>query len=431
MDVKKLFFISIILLINSAYPSDLKVSLYQPNHEAISQVEQGSLNWASPAWWGFNEQDATESLQSAINSNAEEVIVPNMGVPWIVRPITLRSNQKITLMSGVVILAKKGEFKGGGDSLFSADNVENLTISGYGATLKMNKKDYQDKKQYKPAEWRMTLSICGCKNVLVEGIRCESSGGDGIYIGATNNLNRCENVLIRDVVCYDNHRQGISVISASNLTIENCLLIGTSGTAPQAGIDFEPNQESEQLTNIVMKNCMIKENKGAGILIYLKQFDKTTLPVSITVENCFIQNDFDHGVAIGAVTKDGPLGDIKFKNCYIEGSQRGGICVFDKSADGVKIYFDNCVCVNTPPKSNGFPIKINQWKKTMVAKLGGVCFNDCVVYDIYERSPIEINTLSKDCQISDIRGTIIVKGKSLPKVENKTGFSVNELVVEK
>ena len=53
-----------------------------------------------------------------------------MGQDWIVRPLRLRSNQKIILEDGVVISAKKGEFRGTNDSLFVARDVENLIIQG-------------------------------------------------------------------------------------------------------------------------------------------------------------------------------------------------------------------------------------------------------------------------------------------------------------
>ncbi|MGC8845058.1 MAG: right-handed parallel beta-helix repeat-containing protein [Candidatus Hydrogenedens sp.] len=382
-----------------AYASEIQFPLHQANQDAISQVQQGTLTWASPAWWGFNADDATVCLQSAIDSGAKEIIVPNMGVPWIVKPIKLHSNQKITFLPGVVILDKKGEFKGRGDSLFSADDVENLVISGYGAILRMHKKDYQNKKEYEPAEWRMVLSMTGCKNVIVEGIRCESSGGDGIYIGVTHKQNYCENAVIKDVICDDNHRQGISVISAKNLTIENCSLLNTSGTAPQAGIDFEPNGADEQLTDITMKNCYISGNKGAGVLVYLKNFKKTTAPVSINIENCIMKGDYDHGIAIGAVSEDGPQGKLIFKNCFIEGAKRGGIVVFDKSSEGLDVIFDSCVCLNTPDKQKGYPIKINQWRKSITSDIGNVLFRNCVILDEYMRKPIEFDTVDKNCDI--------------------------------
>jgi hypothetical protein len=43
-----------------------------------------------------------------------------MGAPWIVDKLQLASNQKIVFQRGAVVQAKRGAFKAGGDSLFSA-----------------------------------------------------------------------------------------------------------------------------------------------------------------------------------------------------------------------------------------------------------------------------------------------------------------------
>ncbi len=81
------------------------------NPEAVQEVLVGKRTEANAAWWGFNEEDVTTALQSAIESGAKKVIVPNMGKDWIVRSIHLVSNQEIEFEEGVVITAKRGDFK--------------------------------------------------------------------------------------------------------------------------------------------------------------------------------------------------------------------------------------------------------------------------------------------------------------------------------
>ncbi|MFH7813445.1 hypothetical protein ACH0C8_16175, partial [Acetobacter lovaniensis] len=89
---------------------------------------------------------------------------------------------------------------------------------------------------YQKAEWRMGLAFNGCKNITVEGVRIESTGGDGIYLGTTNQQQYCQHIRIKDVVCSDNHRQGLSVIGADDLVIENSVFANTWGTVPASGI---------------------------------------------------------------------------------------------------------------------------------------------------------------------------------------------------
>jgi hypothetical protein len=381
------------------------------NAAAIEAVRAGSRNEASAAWWGFNAQDATDCLQSAIDSGVKKVVVPFMGTEWVVRPIRLRGNLELVFEPGVVVLAKQGEFRGKGDSLFAAADAENITLRGYGATLRMRKKDYQHS-PYEKAEWRMTLDFGGCRKIAVEGLRLESSGGDGIYIGATSKQPFCEDVVIRDATCHDHHRQGISVISAVNLLIENCILSGTGGTAPEAGIDFEPNSPGERLKNCVVRNCTMADNTGAGILVYLNPLSRASEPVSLLFENCLVQGGKDIGIGVGAIRDDGPQGSVEFRNCTVLGAAGGGVYLYDKSPDSARVRFINCSWkdVGTTPaaKKDRHPpllLDIRQTKKA--SSLGGVDFQDCHIYDSIDR-PVLVLEGKKKQSARDIQGTITV-----------------------
>ena len=220
------------------------------NPEAVAQVAAGHLAIANAAWWGFDGEDATSALQAAIDSKARTVIVPYMGQPWIVRPIHLRSNLELIFEPGVLVLAKKGEFKERWDCLLTAIGLEDITIRGYGATLRMRKRDYRNPPYPEKEEWKHGLKIEGSRRIHVEGLRIESSGGDGIYIG-TGEGRSSEDIVIRDCVSHDNHRQGISVTDVKNLLVENCVFSGTEGTGPSAGIDYEPDNPRQLLVNCV------------------------------------------------------------------------------------------------------------------------------------------------------------------------------------
>src|SRR5262249_26639859 len=156
----------------------------------------------------FDEDDSTDLLQAAIDSGAKTVIVPNVGQDWIVRPIRLAGNQELILEKGVVITAKRGEYREKKDSVFTAKNVDNLTIKGHGATIRMHKEDYivglvlKDLGwnlwlgEYVKAEWRMCLAIRGCTNVTVEGLTLRDSGGDGLYIAGTRKQTFSRDIVI-------------------------------------------------------------------------------------------------------------------------------------------------------------------------------------------------------------------------------------------
>jgi len=237
------------------------------------------------SWFGYETAEATQALQEAINSGAQKVIIDNVG-EWIVEPIMLTSDQVIEIEQGVVITAKRGAFKGTSDSLFNLDGISNVVINGNGALLRMWKSDYFSP-EYKKGEWRTGITIASGSNITVDGLTIKDSGGDGIYLGNAGGAQPyCKDIVIRNVVCDGNARQGISVISAENLLIENCTLINTIGTPPEAGIDFEPNLPQERLANIVVRNCVAQNNKGGGYIVYFSNFNETTTNVSITYDNC-------------------------------------------------------------------------------------------------------------------------------------------------
>lgn len=396
-----------------------------PNPQAIRDVASGKLETANAAWWGFNREDATDALQSAIDSKAKTVRIPYMGNPWIVRPITLRSHQEIVLEPGVVVLARQGEFKGTGDCLLKAADRTDITIRGYGAVLRMRKKEYQSQ-DYAKGEWRMTLAFTGCKRILVEGLRCESSGGDGVYIGSSPANRWCEDVTIRDVVCHDNYRQGISVISAVNLLIENCRLSGTCGTPPGSGIDLEPDLPDEKLVNCVIRNCVMEDNEGHAILVYLKPLTKQSEPVSILFENCLARMNSNEnaspgnaikgwaGMAVGAVRDDGPKGTVEFRNCVSENTGKEGAKIFDKSADSVRVRFVNCSWKNpwmADYRDYGgprVPILVILRETDIAKKSGGVDFERCSVFDSVDRPALWAYEEESDFGVFDLTGDIAV-----------------------
>jgi len=397
---------------------------HQPSHhikaassEAVGRVLAGEIETANAAWWGFDAADSTEALQASIDSGAGTVIVPFMGDPWIVRPIRLRGSLTLLFEPGVVVQAKRGEFKRKNDSLFRAEDVSDLILRGYGARLVMWKEDYQSE-AYEKAEWRMGVSLRGCSRVRIEGLRIEKTGGDGVYLGATEHQPFCRDILIRDVACVDNHRQGISVISAENLLVENCLLAGTHGTAPQAGIDLEPNKGAERLVDCVVRNCVIENNSGAGILVYLGGMasrDAAVEPVSIVFENCLVRGGKRDGIHVAGVLDHGPDGTIEFRNCTVMGSAGAGIAVAGKSADRARVRFMNCSLANvfTADGAPGTPLHFGLWGPDQVSRNGGVELLNCCIVDSKDR-PVASAAGARGQILHDVHGTLFVRREGRP-----------------
>ncbi|MGH7970850.1 MAG: right-handed parallel beta-helix repeat-containing protein, partial [Limisphaerales bacterium] len=307
----------------------------------------------------------------------------------------------------------------------------NLVIRGYGACLRMNKRDYQ-KPPYKRAEWRMGVALHGCRHVLIEGLRVESTGGDGFYIDGGGDLGWSEDVTLRDCVAYDNHRQGVSVISAVNLLIENCLFSSTWGTAPEAGIDLEPDTENQRFINCVIRNSVFENNNGHQILIYLRPLTTNSQPVSIRFENCLARMTDQRlaigelgptngikgvaGIAVGEVKDNGPQGLIEFIHCVSEDTSEESVRIYDKSSASARVRFVDC-SFGHPWRSSSSqehgphsPVLLDLRHPERAATFGGIDLIRCYVRDDVQRPALWFEKATGDHHLRDVTGTLFVTG---------------------
>ena len=280
--------------------------------------------------YGFNSVDATSALQDAIDTGAKVVLVQNMGTDWIIRPVFLNSsNQEIVFEEGVVVTAKEGEFHGHADSLFSGWDRDNLTITGYGATVQMRKQDYMNP-PYAWSEARMAFRLYSCSNLLIQGLTIKDTGGDAVYLGVNVAPSYNSNVVLRDLFCDNNLRQGISVISVENLLIDNCILRDTGGQSPQSGIDFEPDYDYNRLINCIVRNCVFESNRTCGVLLNIWPYVDADA-VSGSVENCTFIGNYIYGMKYRL-----PLPNWTTKDCiFVDNGHQS------YSYPGVGVYVEN------------------------------------------------------------------------------------------
>ena len=394
------------------------------NPEAIADVHSGKRAVANATWWGFNPEDATDGLQAAIDSGARRVAVPNIRTDWIIQPIRLAGNQELIFEPGTVVTAKRGEYRGRGDSMFTAQDVENLTIRGYGATFRMWKQDYitglvleqfgwhRWYGQYPKAEWRMTLAIRGSKNVNVSGLTLKDSGGDGIYINGGKGRSFSKDVHLRDIVCDNHYRQGISIISAENLKVENCTFSNTWGTPPSSGVDIEPDKIEQRMKNVLFSGCKFIDNTGDGIEIFLAHTTDASDDMTIRFENCYVSSKHGTGIRVSKIRDDGPGGSIEFDNCTVESTVGYGIKVQEKSAKGARVTFTNCNVINAASDrqfgGEWSPISLSLPQPNLVQTMGGIDFINCFVEDKHDRPAIEFTQLESDFPLHDITGALTV-----------------------
>lgn len=255
--------------------------------------------------------DCTRDLQQAIlkahwpaGPGALHIPLLSGARPWTTRPLFINvSNLQVTLARGVIIAAKAHEYHSIFDSLLTIapwsksdhtgvtyPNVTNVSLVGYGATLRMRKLDYQNRshdptmENYSKSEWRAGLQLSRTQGVVIKGLVIESTGGDGISLGASADF--VEDTWVADCILRDNHRQGMSVGVSTNLLVERTQFLNTSGTLPEGGVDIEPDRATSKLTNITFRDCHADGNAGHQFQAWLGKFNASTALVSITFDNC-------------------------------------------------------------------------------------------------------------------------------------------------
>ena len=302
--------------------------------------------------FGYAPEDSTEFIQKAIDSGAKRVVFDRQSGPWVAsKTIVARSNQELVFEDGVVLLAKRGCFKDKYRGLLWCGSITNVTIRGLGkgGTLRMWKEDYQDRSKYEPSEWRHALQFQGTVNVIVENMRFLNSGGDGICLGQRFGK-PTKNMVVRNCVCDGNHRQGLSACSFDGLLIENCVLSNTKGTAPQAGIDIEPNNEVDLCRNFVMRNVKSFNNAGSGIEIMFHNGDRTSEPLDIRIESCAVYSNFNGTVVVGNHVRETNIqrGRVCFDNCDFRENKSRAIRVMGVPRDTLDVRFRDCRVLGSP-----------------------------------------------------------------------------------
>ena len=379
------------------------------------------------------------ALQKAIDSGASEIIVDDPGFELLAHaPIKLRSDLKIFFDDGVVLAAAPGKFKSTGSSLFSGKDIRNLEMTGKGKViLKMRKKDYQDPKRYAPSEWRHIFSFKGSENVKLKNLTLLSSGGDGIYLGC-GKKNHCKNFLLEELKIEAQHRQAISIISAENITIRRCTLKDTAGTAPGAGIDFEPNHKPAdlRLVNILVDDCIISGNAGNGLELYTAYIEGKCRPLSITFRNCRISGNENGTTLRTSWHRKGerakvrpPRGYINYKNCIFEKNRSSEILINDQY--GVKVSFENCI-LRPDPDAKAAPI-IFCFKAMQGAPVSNVDFGNLIV----ENFPVDRQLIGfkswGDAELADITGSITMVNNKKRTSYDLPGriAEINKIVTER
>lgn len=210
--------------------------------------------------------DDTDAIQAALDAIPDEG-----GTVWISHGdyridaligLKPKSRTKLSLASGTVLRALPNASERYNVILIASQT--DVTVQG--GTIVGERQEHLGT----TGEWGMGISILSSSHVTILDTTIRDCWGDGIYLGYDSTKPgrvNCQNITIRNVTCDNNRRQGLSVTACIGGLVENSSFINTNGTAPQSGIDIEPNN-GVRAEHFRVVGCRCSNNAGNGILVY-------------------------------------------------------------------------------------------------------------------------------------------------------------------
>jgi parallel beta-helix repeat protein len=265
----ELTYIVVVFLISGIVGTVVSAADFVPPARFRSSVTVSVSHYGAISADGKDDTAAFQRAIDALPASGGTVNVP-AGSYMIntEKSILLRNNMYLKMDPHAVLRAISNSLDNG--SVLSGTLIHDVEISG--GTIIGDRTTHLGT----TGESGMGIRLNGALRVTIRDTKFVNHWGDGIYIGAYQKdpVQYSSDVVLFNVVSRKNRRQGLSITNASNIKVYNSEFSYTEGTAPQYGIDIEPNQiatpieTSRYAKDIEIVNCKIHHNKGGGIQFY-------------------------------------------------------------------------------------------------------------------------------------------------------------------
>ena len=187
--------------------------------------------------------------------------------------LTVHSGQRLLFDAATLQLTANGyDFY----AVLNIHNVNNVTVEG-GLTIIGDRESHTAT----TGESGHGIRIVNSHNVHVSDVNIRYTWGDGVCVGGNGTMDEIsQNVTLERIRTYKCSRNGLSIIEADGVVVRDCDFTCTDRTAPQYGIDVEPNLGTA--TNITIENVRMLNNGIGGFALYTT---KATLPGVLTLRN--------------------------------------------------------------------------------------------------------------------------------------------------
>ena len=228
-------------------------------------VGSGYINVRNFGAMGNGVTDDTAAFQAAINAlpaSGGVIVVPS-GTYMIdaTTSINMRSNTRLSVWADATLQAipNNASFA----AVVKAWNVSNVEILGGHIVGERNQHLGTNGLGY-------GISIQESNTVYVHDITVSDSWGDGVVVGTTAGWRKFSTpygITLNRVTTTNSRRQGLTITAANQVYVVNSSFTGSNGTAPQAGIDIEP-QTLGSATQIRIEKSGFSNNLGCGLEVH-------------------------------------------------------------------------------------------------------------------------------------------------------------------
>ncbi len=232
--------------------------------------------------------EATACFQKAVDALpldlGGEVHVPEG--TYLVDPtvgIAMRSNMHFHMDPKAVIMAKTNDAIRYG--ILKVNNVTQVLVTL--GTLVGDREHHiftlQKTASENTHEWGHGIQCYGASAITFRGGVIKDCCGDGASLSELDVHNPSNDIYFDNVISTNNRRQGISVGKSTNVIIRGGELAYTNGTAPECGIDIEP-ENGGSAENIYLDGVHMHHNTANGFLALQRK------NVDSPVKNIFVHN---------------------------------------------------------------------------------------------------------------------------------------------
>lgn len=258
---------------------------------------------------------------------------------------------------------------------------------------------------YVVSEFRHCLALTECDDTYIQKGGFRLSGGDGLYLGGkldsgTSALKTpCRRTTVVDSLFDENMRQGVSCTSVDGLYMLRCGFNGSSGRAPQSGIDFEPYHPMASLKDIMLVDCYGNDDASriyfintGGMIATAGSYPRASHPIDITIKQSISSHTSMNTRGLDCNCNEGspPSGTVRLVGWRVTDVPRAGILCNWHVDCGFQLIFDDCV-IDSVATLMDFPIWIALYGEGTGSETGGIYFNRQRVIDTEDRKIVDLD----------------------------------------